>query len=75
MKPEKHSIDAPESQPAVEVSDLDARLSELRTRISDAGQSIDEYKTTTGMIMGSAVFLGLLAAGAGYDLVFGKAGI
>jgi hypothetical protein len=75
VKPETHSIDPPESQPLVEVRDLDARLNELRTRISEAGQSIDEYKAATGMVMGSGVFLGLLAAGAGYDLNFGKAGI
>ena len=75
MKPEKHSIDPRDAQTAVEVPDLDARLNELRTRISDAGEAIDEYKATTGMAMGSGVFLGLLAAGAGYDLMFGKAGI
>ncbi|HEV8485509.1 MAG TPA: hypothetical protein VGV87_18340 [Blastocatellia bacterium] len=74
MNPEKHSIDPPEAQTAVEVRDVDARLNELRTRISEAGQAIDEYKAATGMAMGGGVFLGLLAAGAGYDLVFGKAG-
>ena len=75
MNPEKHSIDPPEVQTGPEVSDLDVRLKELRTRISDAGQEIDEYKATTGMAMGGGVFLGLLALGAGYDLIFGKAGI
>ena len=59
----------------MEVHDLDARLNELRGRISESGQEIDEYKATTGMVMGGGVFLGFLAAGAGYDLVFGKAGI
>ena len=75
MKPEKHSIDPLEARTDVEVRDLDARLNELRTRIRDAGQEIDEYKATTGMAMGGGVFLGLLAAGAGYDLIFGKTGI
>ena len=75
MNPEKHSIDPREAQTAPEVSDLDARLKELRTRISDAGQAVDEYKAGTGMAMGGGVFLGLLALGAGYDLIFGKAGI
>ena len=75
MNPEKHSIDPREAQNAPEVSDLDARLKELRTRISDAGQAIDEHKAGTGMAMGGGVFLGLLALGAGYDLIFGKAGI
>ena len=75
MNPEKHSIDPREAQTAPEVGDLDARLKELRTRISDAGQAVDEYKAGTGMAMGGGVFLGLLALGAGYDLIFGKAGI
>jgi len=75
VNPEKHSIDPREAQTAPEVSDLDARLKELRTRISDAGQAVDEYKAGTGMAMGGGVFLGLLALGAGYDLIFGKAGI
>jgi hypothetical protein len=44
-------------------------------QIRDAGQAIDEYRAGTGAAMGAGVFLGLLAAGAGYDLVFGKAGI
>jgi hypothetical protein len=75
VNPEKHSIDPREAQTAPEVGDLDARLKELRTRISDAGQAVDEYKAGTGMAMGGGVFLGLLALGAGYDLIFGKAGI
>jgi hypothetical protein len=75
VKPEKHSIDPHEAQTAAEARDLDARLNELRMRISDAGQAIDEYKATTGMAMGGGVFLALLAAGAAYDLIFGKAGI
>ena len=57
------------------MSDLDARLNELRMQISEAGEAIDEYKAGTGAAMGGGVFLGLLAAGAGYDVVFGKAGI
>ena len=75
MNPEKHSIDSAEAQTAAEASDLDARIKELRTRIGDAGQLIDEYRATTGMAMGAGVFLGLLAAGAGYDLIYGRAGI
>ena len=74
MKSEKHSIDPRETQ-TVEVRELDARLSELRMLISDAGQKIDEYKAVTGAAMGGGVFLGLLAALAGYDLFSGKDGI
>jgi hypothetical protein len=73
VNPETHSIDPPEA--TVEAGDLEARMKELRGRISDAGQAIDEYKAATGAAMGGGVFLGLLAAGAAYDLAFGKAGI
>ena len=59
----------------MEVRDLDARLNELRVQISEAGQEVDEYKAATGAALGAGVFLGLLAAGAGYDLILGKAGI
>ena len=75
MKPEEHSIDTPEGQNAVEVRDLDSLLNDLRVQIGDAGQAVDEYRAGTGAAMGGGVFLGLLALGAGYDLMFGKAGI
>ncbi|HKY03849.1 MAG TPA: hypothetical protein VJQ56_03110 [Blastocatellia bacterium] len=47
-------------------------MRDLRARISDVAQEIDAHKAKTGAAMGGAVFLFLLALGAGYDLLSGK---
>lgn len=60
---------------AVDLRETELRLNDLRSRISDAGQEIDEYNAKTAAGMGGGVFLGLLAAGAGYDLANGKGGL
>lgn len=54
---------------------IDDRLKELRSRISDVGSEVDADRAGIAAAMGGGVFLILLAAGAGYDLVMGKAGI
>jgi hypothetical protein len=51
------------------------RLLEVRSRISDLGFEIDAEKAGLGLAMGAGVFLILLGALAGYDLLTGKAGI
>jgi hypothetical protein len=48
-------------------------MRELRSLISDEGQAIDSYKATTAALMGLGVFLGLLAAGGGYEIFAGNA--
>ena len=52
---------------------IDAQLTSLRTSISDLAHQIDFYKTKTGASLGGGVFMLLLAAGAAYDLIAGKA--
>ena len=52
---------------------IDAQLMSLRSRISDLAHKIDVYKTKTGGALGAGSFTLLLAAGAGYDLIEGKA--
>jgi type IV secretory pathway VirB6-like protein len=52
---------------------IDAQLTNLRSSISDLAHEIDLYKTKTGGALGVGVFMLLLAAGAGYDLLAGKA--
>jgi hypothetical protein len=47
----------------------------LRSRISDLGFELDAEKAGLGLAMGAGVFLILLAALAGYDLMTGKAGM
>jgi hypothetical protein len=54
---------------------IDKQVVEARSRISDLGFEIDSEKTGTGLAMGGGVFLILLAALAGYDLLTGKSGI
>ena len=51
---------------------IDARLTSLRSSISDLAHQIDVYKTKTGAALGGGVFLLLLAAGASYDLIVAK---
>jgi hypothetical protein len=58
--------------PAADSREIERRVNDLRSRISDAGHEIDEYNAKTAAAMGGGVFLGLLAAGAGYDLANGK---
>ncbi|PYT08690.1 MAG: hypothetical protein DMF60_04215 [Acidobacteria bacterium] len=50
----------------------DAQLEKLRSSISDLGHQVDSYKTKTAAALGGGVFLLLLSAGAGYDLVAHK---
>jgi len=52
---------------------IDTQLTSLRSSISDLAHQIDLYKTKTGAALGGGVFLFLLAAGAYYDLIAGKA--
>jgi hypothetical protein len=70
VKPEHHEIHAP-----AESGSIDRQLIELRSRISDLGYEVDLYKAGIASSMGGGLFLLLLAAGAGYDLITGKAGI
>jgi hypothetical protein len=56
--------------------DIDTRrLRELRSVILDLGQEIDSYKAVTAAALGGGVFLGLLGAGAIYDIVSGNASV
>jgi hypothetical protein len=52
---------------------IDTQLTNLRSSISDLAHQIDLYKTKTGAALGGGVFMLLLAAGASYDLIAGKA--
>jgi high-affinity Fe2+/Pb2+ permease len=54
---------------------VDAELQKLRSNISDLGYQIDSYKTKTAAALGGGVFLTLLAAGAGYDLLTSNGGV
>lgn len=54
---------------------VDAELQKLRSNISDLGYEIDSYKTKTAASLGAGVFLMLLAAGAGYDLLTSNGGV
>src|SRR5437773_647578 len=51
----------------------DAKLTNLRSGISDLAHQIDLYKTKTGAALGGGVFMVLLSAGAAYDLIAEKA--
>jgi hypothetical protein len=83
MRPEAHEIMPPapsqdsksaEAAPGGPPS-IDQQVLEARSRISDLGFEIDAEKASTGLAMGGGVFLILLAALAGYDLLTGKSGI
>src|SRR5690242_20734253 len=54
---------------------VDAELQKLRSNISELGYQIDSYKTKTAASLGGGVFLMLLAAGAGYDLLTSNGGV
>jgi hypothetical protein len=58
-----------------ESSSTEKRIIEVRAAISDLGFEIDAEKVGLAMAMGAGVFLILLAALAGYDLLTGKAGV
>lgn len=62
----------PANKDPADLSLTENRARDLRARISDVAQEIDAHKAKTGAAMGGAVFLLLLAFGAGYDLVSGK---
>ena len=47
----------------------------MRGRIRDLGYEVKAHKASIALSMGAGVFLILLAAGAGYDLIAGKASI
>jgi hypothetical protein len=55
--------------------ETERRLNDLRSRISDTGEQIDRHNAKTAAALGGGVFLGLLAAGAGYDVANGKGGL
>lgn len=57
------------------VETLDARLSTLRSGISDLGSQVDSYKTKTAASLGGGVFLLFLAALTAYDVISGKGGV
>lgn len=58
-----------------ESSSTEKHIIEVRSAISDLGFEIDAEKAGLGLAMGAGVFLILLAALAGYDLMTGKAGV
>ena len=58
-----------------ESSSIEKRILEVRAAISDLGFELDAQKVGLAMAMGAGVFLILLAALAGYDLLTGKAGV
>ena len=58
-----------------ESSSTEKRIIEVRAAISDLGFELDAEKAGLGLAMGAGVFLILLAALAGYDLMTGKAGV
>ncbi|HEX8090458.1 MAG TPA: hypothetical protein VF762_16485 [Blastocatellia bacterium] len=58
-----------------ELSSIDRQLIEVRSQISDLGYELDLHKAGIAASMGGGLFLLLLAAGAGYDLMTGKAGV
>ncbi|MCI0487000.1 MAG: hypothetical protein L0229_10410 [Blastocatellia bacterium] len=55
-----------------ELSSIEDRLKDLRSRISEDAQAIDTYKAKTAAAMGGGVFLFLLAAVPAYDLLTGN---
>lgn len=61
--------------PPTELNSIDKQLIELRSQISDLGYEVDLYKTGIAASMGGGIFLLLLAAGAGYDLITGRESI
>lgn len=79
MKSKHHQTVAPGRGDAEiapeELSSIDRQLIEVRAQISDLGYEADLYKAGVAASMGGGLFLLLLAAGAGYDLMTGKAGI
>jgi hypothetical protein len=58
-----------------ELNSIDRQLLEVRSRISDLGYEVDLHKAGVAASMGGGLFLLLLAAGAAYDLMTGKAGV
>jgi len=58
-----------------ESSSTEKHIIEVRAAISDLGFELDAEKAGLGVAMGAGVFLILLAALAGYDLMTGKAGV
>ena len=58
-----------------ETRTTDDRLKELRSRISDLGSEVDADRAGIAASIGGGVFLMLLAIGAAYDIVTGKAGV
>jgi hypothetical protein len=63
-----------EGEPA-ESNSIEKQLMGLRSQISDLAYEVDLYKAGIAASMGGGLFLLLLAAGAGYDLMTGKGGI
>ena len=57
------------------VESLDARLSNLRSQISDLGSQVDSDKTKTAASLGGGVFLLFLTALTVYDVISGKGGV
>ena len=74
MSPSNPNRDSLQIEP-VELSLIEERLKDLRSRISDEGQEIDAYKARTAAATGGGIFLLLLAAGSIYDLFTGNASI
>jgi hypothetical protein len=55
-----------------ELNEIEKRLRDLRSKISDLGDEVDRHKAKTAAAMGGGLFLFLLALLGGYDLVAGK---
>ena len=65
-----------ETKTALDESDsTEKQIIQVRSRISDLGFELDAEKAGLGLAMGAGVFLILLAALAGYDLMTGQAGV
>jgi hypothetical protein len=58
-----------------ELNSLNRQLTELRSQISDLGFEMDSHKAGIAASMGAGVFILILGAIAGYDLLTGNAGI
>lgn len=65
------------ASPAIrtEAGNLENRINELRSKISDLAVEVDAYKANIARCAGGGVFLFALAGLATYDLLTGKSGL
>jgi hypothetical protein len=71
--PETMSGASPATQ--TEAGNLENRVNELRSKISDLAVEVDAYKANIARCAGGGVFLFALAGLATYDLLTGKSGL